>query len=332
MILVTGAAGYIGSHFAHQYLKCCPDARVIAVDNLSEGNRQAIEALSQAHPGRITFHQMNIGDPAMAALLQKHKVSAVVHFAASALVAESQADPLKYFTNNVGETMALLTHMHAAGVRNLVFSSTCATYGIPPSNVIDENTPQNPVNVYGRSKLMVEQMLATLHERGMLHYIALRYFNAAGADPDGMLGESHRHETHLIPIVLQVASGKRGELKIYGNDYPTPDGTCIRDYIHINDLADAHMRALEVLQSGQPVGEAFNLGTGQGDSVQTVVDLCREITGHDIPAAITPRRDGDPPVLVACANKAMRYFSWTPRYALREIIQTAWHWEQHRRF
>lgn len=332
MILVTGGAGYIGSHFINRYLQQKPDGEVVVIDNLSEGNLGAIEALQSRHGKRIIFYETDIGHPQVADILKRHPVGAVVHFAASALVPESQREPMKYLKNNVAETMRLLESMQTADVSKLVFSSTCAVYGNPETGLIHEELPRNPVNVYGRTKLMVEDMLALLHERGQLDYIALRYFNAAGADPDGLLGESHPHETHLIPIVLEAASGKRPEIKMYGDDYPTPDGTCVRDYIHIYDLADAHIKALEVLESGQTIGTAFNLGTGKGDSVKEVVELCREVTGRPIPAQVAERREGDPPMLVASPEKAKKFFSWTPRYALREIIETAWHWEQNRKF
>lgn len=332
-LLVTGGAGYIGSHFLNRYLGQKPDShRILVIDDLSEGNPEAIENLSGLYPGRLIFKQCGIGDGVVAGLLQEYGVNAVVHFAASALVAQSQTEPMRYLRNNVGESLKLLDSMQAAGVKHFVFSSTAAVYGTPDTELILEDERKSPVNVYGRTKLMVEEMLDLLNERGVLSYVTLRYFNAAGADPNGLIGEGHHEETHLIPIVLQVANGQRAKLKIYGNDYSTPDGTCVRDYIHVNDLADAHIAALDYMRQNPGAGEAFNLGTSHGDSVQAVISLCREVTGREIPVELCERREGDPPVLVASSAKAQKLLGWKPQYGLEDILKTAWHWEQNRKF
>ncbi len=332
-ILVTGGAGYIGSHFVNRYLQKKPFThRILVIDNLSEGNPEAIENLKVLYGERLIFQRCGIGDAGVTTLLSDYGVSAVVHFAASALVAQSQVEPMLYLRNNVGESLKLLDSMQAAGVKNFVFSSTAAVYGTPNTDLILEDERKSPVNVYGRTKLMVEGMLDLLNERGALSYVTLRYFNAAGADPSGLIGEGHHEETHLIPIILQVANGRRKALKIYGNDYDTPDGTCIRDYIHVNDLADAHIAALEYMCQRPGTGEAFNLGTGHGDSVQAVVSLSCQVTGREIPVDLCGRREGDPPVLVASSDKAQQLLGWKPHYGLEDILKTAWQWEQNRKF
>jgi UDP-glucose 4-epimerase len=331
-ILVTGGAGYIGSHFVNRYLQQYAQHRILVVDDLSTGNIEAINALTHLYGDRLIFKECSIGSELLPDLLRDCAVKAVVHFAASSLVSQSQVEPLYYLKNNVGQTLRLLDSLQMAEVKQIVFSSTAAVYGTPNTDLILETENKLPVNVYGRTKLMVEGMLDLLNERGMLSYVTLRYFNAAGADPSGLIGEGHHEETHLIPIVLQVANGKRAKLKIYGNDYDTPDGTCIRDYIHINDLSDAHIAALDYLKQHPGAGEVFNLGTGHGDSVQEVVNTCQKITGKTIPLEIAARREGDPPVLVAGADKARQLLGWQPQYGLEDIIKTAWQWEQNRKF
>lgn len=331
-LLVTGGAGYIGSHFIQRYIQHRPQQKFLVLDDLREGNPEAIKTLSDLYPDQIVFRQTRIGDPQVAGLLKEYAIDAAVHFSASASVAHSQKDPMSYLKNNVGETLQFLDYLLAANIRNFVFSSTAAVYGTPDTDLILEDEIKNPVNVYGKTKLMVEEMLALLNERDQLSYIALRYFNAAGADPAGLLGEGHHEETHLIPIVLQVATGQRDRIYIYGTDYDTPDGTCVRDYIHIYDLADAHIAALDYLKKYPGTGEAFNLGTGKGDSVKEVIEHCRRITGKEIAVEIAPRREGDPAVLVAGSAKAQRVLEWKPQFGLNQIIETAWQWEQNRRF
>jgi UDP-glucose 4-epimerase len=251
----------------------------------------------------------------------------VVHFAAFAYVGESVRDPDKYYQNNLVNTLHLLSAMRRCGVNQFVFSSTCATYGVPTKVPITEEEPQKPINPYGRAKFAVEWALADFAAAYGLAYASLRYFNAAGASPKGDLGEDHDPETHLIPLVLQVALGQRPHIEVYGTDYPTPDGTCIRDYVHVDDLAEAHLAALMKLQPGQ--GLAYNLGTGRGHSVREVIRTCEEVTGKKIAVKEGPRRPGDPPALVASAEKAQRELGWQPRYPqLRIIVEHAWRWHQ----
>jgi UDP-glucose 4-epimerase len=260
-------------------------------------------------------------------VLRSKRVDAVIHFAASALVGESVADPAKYYQNNVVATHQLLGAMLQASVRKIVFSSTTATYGAPQRIPISEDERQAPVNPYGFTKLVIEQMLRDYAQAYGLSYAALRYFNAAGASPDGDLGEDHQPESHLIPIVLQVALGLRDSVTIFGDDYPTPDRTCIRDYVHVDDLASAHLLALGKLADG--VRLEMNLGTGQGHSVREVIESCRRISGCDIPVQCGPRRAGDPPMLVADSRMARKALGWTPRFTrLDDIVQTAWRWHQ----
>lgn len=317
-ILVTGGAGYIGSHTTRYLLS--QGHEVWVYDNLVYG-----------HVGSVPRERLIRGDLADRATLQRaldeHVIEAVVHFAAYAYVGESVQDPEKYYHNNLVNTLTLLSAMRQRGVARLVFSSTCATYGVPRQVPITEDEPQNPINPYGRAKLAVEWALADYARAYGLGYAALRYFNAAGADPQGDLGEDHEPETHLIPLVLQVALGQRKHIDIFGTDYPTPDGTCIRDYIHVNDLADAHAQALERIERGR--GMAFNLGTGRGYSVRDVIRVAEEITGRSIAVRECPRREGDPPVLVASADLARRELAWRPRFEeLKSIIATAWRWHE----
>ena len=319
-ILVTGGAGYIGSH------ACKALARAgyspIAFDNLVYGHRQAVRW------GPLV--EGDLADGALVAdTLRRFDIAAVMHFAAYAYVGESMAKPELYFRNNVVNSLGLLEAMDAAGIRRIVFSSTCATYGIPDAVPIDETMLQRPVNPYGESKLMIER---ALHWHGVAHglgHVALRYFNAAGADPEGETGEHHTPETHLIPLVLDTALGRRAQIDIYGTDYPTPDGTAIRDYIHVTDLAAAHVQALAYLERGGP-SIALNLATGHGHSVREVVAAAERVTGRRIPRREIERRAGDPPCLVADATLANRTLGWTPEVSdLDTIIATAWAW--HRR-
>jgi UDP-arabinose 4-epimerase len=292
----------------------------VTYDNLLYGHRQAVLG---GH-----FVQGNLHDTArVKEILRAHNISAVIHFAAFAYVGESVRDPLKYYHNNVVGSLSLLQAMHAAGVQRVIFSSTCATYGIPQQPFLTEDHPQHPINPYGESKLFVEYMLQACAAAHGLRWISLRYFNAAGADPDGDIGENHDPETHLIPLVLAVASGRLADIGIFGTDYDTPDGTCIRDYIHVTDLAEAHLLALQALDSDK-ANTAYNLGTGSGYSVRQVIDMAAHITGRSIASTIASRRAGDPARLVAAADKVRQALGWTPRYSdLETIIATAWRWE-----
>ncbi len=317
-ILVTGGAGYIGSHAVRLFLSRGHDVWVY--DNLTAGHRAAVPA------GRLI-----VGDLAEAHRLDQalveHRVEAVVHFAAFALVGESVADPAKYYRNNLANTLTLFDALRRHGAARFVFSSTCATYGVPESVPITEDEPQHPINPYGRSKLAVEHALADYAAAYGWGFAALRYFNAAGASPDGTIGEDHDPETHLIPLVLQAAAGRRPAVQVFGTDYPTPDGTCVRDYVHVDDLAEAHLLALEKLAPG--VALRLNLGTGRGHSVREVIRVAEEVTGKKVPVKEGPRRPGDPPVLVAAAGRARRELGWRPRYAeLRPIVETAWNWHR----
>lgn len=319
-ILVTGGAGYIGAH-------CCKALaaagyRPIVVDNLVYGHRDAVR-----------WGQMEQGDIADAAFLDsvlaRHRPAAVIHFAAYAYVGESVTDPGKYYRNNVAGTLSLLEAMHRAATDKLVFSSTCATYGIPAAVPISEDSPQHPINPYGRTKLMVEQMLGDFQAAHGLNAIALRYFNAAGADPECEAGEDHDPETHLIPLALDAVAGRGPALTVHGDDYDTPDGTCVRDYIHVTDLADAHVRAMARLLGGSS-SDRINLGTGTGSSIREVLEAVGRIAGRVVPHSFGPRRPGDPPVLVADPSRAGDVLGWTPHHSdLETIIQTAWAW--HRR-
>lgn len=317
-ILVTGGAGYIGSH-ATRLLEAAGHT-VWVLDNLSQGHRAAVR------PGRLLEVELGQRD-AVTRLLREHAIEAVMHFAAFALVGESVEDPAKYYQNNVVASLSLLEAMRAANVKRIVFSSTTATYGVPEHVPITEDERQEPINPYGFAKLVIEHALADYAAAYGFAYAALRYFNAAGASPSGDIGEDHDPESHLIPIVLQVALGQRKKIIIFGDDYPTPDGTCIRDYIHVDDLGSAHVKALELLEPGQ--GLRLNLGTGRGFSVREVIDACRRITGHAIPEEVGPRRPGDPPELVADSTRAQRQLAWQPRYTdLEEIVGTAWNWHK----
>ena len=317
-VLVTGGAGYIGSHAMKELRRSGHEP--IALDDLRLGHRAALLGA----PLLLAAVQDRA---AVDAALRSHRIDAVLHFAAYCYVGESVAQPAKYYANNVVGTLALAEACIAAGVASFVLSSSCATYGEPERTPIDEDTPQRPVNPYGRSKLMSEQLLADLaFANPGFRPVFLRYFNAAGCDPEGELGEDHSPETHLIPNAIGAALGRRKGLELFGDDYPTPDGTCVRDYIHVVDLASAHVLALEYASRG---GEqrAFNLGTGQGFSVDQVVRTVRRVSGADFEVAVKPRRPGDPPILVAEALRARRELGWRPRFAdLDAIVQTAFDW------
>lgn len=327
MILVTGAAGYIGSHFVRKLLKVHAEEKIIAVDNLSSGHKEALPA-----DDRVIFHEADIGDrEAMRSLFIGHKVDVVVHFAGSILVAESEKDPLKYYENNVVSTIRMFEAMQEAGVNKIVFSSTCATYGNPLKLPLTEDHPQSPFSIYGETKLMVERILWSLHRTIGFSFIALRYFNASGADESLEIGESHDPESHLIPNVLKTINGKQECLEMYGTDYDTRDGTCIRDYIHVNDLSVAHIAAVDMLRK-EKSALGINLGTGFGATVKEVADLCKEISGKDLIIKIFPRRDGDVPCLVADYSLAREKLGWSPSYSLKDIVESAWKWETNRRF
>ena len=318
-VLVTGGAGYVGSH------ACKALARAgyvpVVYDNLSRGHAWAVKW--------GPFERGDLLTPSrLAAVIKQHRPFAVLHFAALAYVGESVEDPLRYYRNNVGGTINLLQAMREAAVGRIVFSSTCAIYGAPKKVPIPENHPQAPLNPYGHSKRMVEQMLADAASAYGLRSVSLRYFNAAGADPEGEIGEVHEPETHLIPLALEVAAGQRRKLVIHGTDYPTRDGTCIRDYVHVADLADAHLLALGYLAKN-PGASAFNLGNGGGFTVREVIAVSERVTGRRISVREGPRRPGDPPALVGNAGSARRKLGWKPRYReLEAIIATAWRWLQ----
>lgn len=313
-IFVTGGAGYIGSICTEELLNA--GYRVVVFDNLSEGHRSAIDP-------RAEFFQGDLADrSSIQRALHASQASAVMHFAANALVGESMVNPSKYFQNNVAAGLNLLDAMVAEGVKRFVFSSTCATFGVPERMPIDETMPQHPINPYGESKLMFEQILKWYGKIHEITFVALRYFNAAGASKN--FGEDHRIETHLIPNVLKVALGQKEAVEVYGTDYETPDGSCIRDYIHIRDLAQAHLLALKAPQSS-----FYNLGTGGGTSVKEVIDCCRHITGHAIPVIEKPRRPGDPPRLIGASDKIRRELGWKPQFqSIEEIVRSAWTWHQ----
>lgn len=323
-ILVTGGAGYIGSHTVLALQRA--GYEVVILDNLVHGHRDLVERVLQA--------KLVIGDTTDRQLLDRlfstENIAAVMHFAAYAYVGESVIDPDKYYQNNVMGSLALLQAMKAASVQKLVFSSTCATYGVPSTVPMTESHPQQPINPYGSSKLMVEQILSDFDAAYNFKSVCLRYFNAAGAEPTGLLGEDHDPETHLIPLVLMTALGKRESVSIFGTDYPTSDGTCIRDYIHVSDLADAHVLALKYLLQGGS-SEVFNLGNGNGFSVKQVIETARALTGQEIKAVECDRRPGDPPILVSSSEKARKILDWYPQYPnLTEILAHAWQWHQKR--
>jgi UDP-glucose 4-epimerase len=319
--MVAGGAGYIGSHAVKQLIEA--GHQVLTVDNLYRGHRQAL------HP-QAEFQQLDLADTAaLSGLLASRRIDCVMHFSALAYVGESVTDPLAYYHNNTAGTISLLRAMQAAGVRRFVFSSTCAVYGEPAEVPLVETMPQRPISPYGWSKYFVERILldAAAADAG-LGFVALRYFNVAGAAADGSLGEDHCPETHLIPLLLQAALGRREQIVVFGTDYPTPDGTCIRDYIHVEDLCQAHVAAMHALGPGD--ARFYNLGIGRGYSVRAVIDSVQRVTGRRVPLEFGPRRPGDPAALFADAKKIHAELGWQPRYTeIDPIVATAWNWHQH---
>ncbi len=319
-ILVTGGAGYIGSHTVRAL--SAAGMTPVVFDNLSTGHEESV-------PEGVVLVKGDIHDIALVSeTLKKYEIDGVIHFAASSLVGESMTDPAKYYENNVSGTLHLLMGMKEAGVKKIVFSSTAAVYGEPEKTPIEEDFPHNPTNVYGRTKLVIENMMSDFTKAYGFSYVALRYFNAAGAAFDGTIGEAHDPESHLIPIILKAAQGVRDHIAIYGTDYPTPDGTCIRDYIHVVDLADAHVLAMKYLLAG---GESnyFNLGSENGFSVRDIIDTAKKVTGIDFKVTEEARRPGDPAVLIASSKKCKETLGWQPAHSdTEEIIATAWKWHK----
>lgn len=319
-ILVVGGAGYIGSHMVKRLIE--QGQEVVVVDNLSTGHRKAVDEKARFYEGDIRNHVFLKG------VFDRENIDTVVHFAAFSIVPESMEKPLKYFDNNTAGMVALLEEMRDHDVKRIIFSSTAATYGVPEKSPIEETDRQAPINPYGESKLMMEKIIRWADQAYGIKFVALRYFNVAGAYPDGSIGEDHGPETHLTPIILQVAAGQRDQLKIFGDDYNTPDGTNVRDYVHVLDLVDAHILAIKYLKAGND-SDVFNLGSSTGFSVKQMVEAAREVTGEPIPAEITERRPGDPDSLIAASQKARDVLQWQPQYDdVKEIIQTAWNWKQ----
>ena len=336
-VMVTGGAGYIGSHAVQRLLR--DGHTVVAVDNLVRGHAEAIEALRPGSGGRLHFTKVDVAERGeIENLIRRHSVDTVLHFAALAYVGESVEQPLRYYRANTAAAVSLLEACDSCGVERLVFSSTCASYGEPPEGMIPipETCPQNPINPYGRSKLQVEQMLFDYAEACRragrpFGFAALRYFNVAGSDRGGLIGEHHEPETHLIPVILQAILGVRDSVTIFGTDYPTPDGTCIRDYVHVEDLIDAHVCVMGALRAGDR--RTYNLGIGRGYSVREIIDAARRVTGRELVVKEGPRRAGDPPRLFADPAKIGRELGWAARITnLEEIIASAWRWfERHPR-
>ncbi|WP_277300871.1 UDP-glucose 4-epimerase GalE [Veillonella montpellierensis] len=318
-LLVTGGAGYIGSHTVRALLTA--GYEVIVLDNFSRGHRSAI-------PADVSYIAMDIANPEVENILKKNKIEGIMHFAAHSQVGESMVHPSIYYENNVVGSYRLIEAARRAGIRHFVFSSTAAVYGEPDSIPIIETASLAPTNVYGRTKLMIEQILKDYSDSYGMHYVALRYFNAAGADESGVIGEDHTPETHLIPLVLATALGQRKEITVFGTDYDTADGTCIRDYIHVNDLAQAHVLAMKYLKEGGN-SIAFNLGSGRGFSVKEIIETAKRVTGIDFPVSYGSRRAGDPSVLVASSDLIKRLVGWNPQYSnVDKIIGDAWQWHQ----
>lgn len=318
-ILVTGGAGYIGSHTVKYFQE--HNEEVIVVDNLQSGHKESIQV--------DHFHHIDIRDKdALDKVFKSHNIEAVIHFAANSLVGESMEKPYEYYHNNVYGMLCLLDVMKENNVNKIVFSSTAATYGEPKRIPILEDDVTNPTNTYGETKLAMEKMMKWFDRAYGIKYVSLRYFNAAGAHESGLTGEDHHPETHLIPLILQVPLGKRDKIYIFGDDYPTDDGTCIRDYIHVMDLASAHYKALEYLRNGEE-SDIFNLGNGNGYSVKEVIETARKVTGHSIPAEVKKRRAGDPAILIASSEKAKNILGWKPQFdSLEKIIEDAWRWHE----
>ena len=322
-ILVTGGAGYIGSHVVKQLGEKGYD--VLTIDNLSTGHKEAVLY------GKLEVLDLSDKEK-LKEVIKNFSPDAVMHFAASIEVAESVKNPLKYYRNNTANTLNLLEVLKELGIDKFIFSSTAAVYGEPENVPIKETKPLNPINPYGKSKAFVENILKDMNKAYGFRYVSLRYFNVAGADPEGRIGESHNPETHLIPLILKTAKGERENIKVFGTDYPTPDGTAIRDYIHIEDLANAHIVALEYLLNGGE-SDVFNCGYGHGYSVREVVEAAKKVTGIDLPVEETDRRPGDPAILVADNSKLVNNLNWKPKYDdIEYIIKTAWNWELNKKF
>lgn len=316
-ILVCGGAGYIGSHTVKELIS---KYEVVVLDNLTTGFPFLVDK-------KATFEQGDLGDKSVLdRIFNKYHIEAVFHFAANSLVGESVQNPLKYYLNNVTATLTLLEKMIEYDIGKFIFSSTAAAYGIPVTDLITENTAANPINPYGKSKLMVEEILADISEVHDFEYIVLRYFNAAGAHSSGEIGENHNPETHLIPIVLQHLLGEREKISVFGTDYKTPDGTCIRDYIHVTDLANAHILAYEGMVNRLISNEVFNLGNGAGYSVKQIIDLCEKVSNKSAIIEYADRRPGDPAILVASSKKIEEKLGWKPKFNLQDIIESAWQW------
>ncbi|MBO4400219.1 MAG: UDP-glucose 4-epimerase GalE [Selenomonadaceae bacterium] len=319
-ILVCGGAGYIGSHTVHALLE--RGEKVVIVDNLQTGHLEAVNPAAIFYMGDIR------SDATLEKIFTENQIEAVIHFAANSLVGESVQNPLKYFNNNVGGMQVLLEAMVKFGVDKIVFSSTAATYGEPEKIPISETDATNPTNPYGESKLIMEKIMRWVSRANDIRFVSLRYFNAAGALESGEIGEDHTPETHLIPLILQVPLGKRDHITIFGDDYPTPDGTCLRDYVHVMDLAEAHILALNYLRNGGS-SEIFNLGSGRGFSVKEIINAAEKVTGRKIKTEIGTRRVGDPAQLIASADKATKILSWTPKFSsVEKIIADAWNWHK----
>lgn len=319
-ILVTGGAGYIGSHTVYKLIEEGRD--VVIIDSLETGYIEAVHPKARFYKGDIRDKEF------LNSVFEKENIDAVIHFAANSLVGESMKNPLKYYDNNLYGTKVLLSSMLENNVNKIVFSSTAATYGEPEKYPIEETDKTEPTNTYGETKLSMEKMFKWTEVAHGLKYVSLRYFNACGAHASGEIGEAHNPETHLIPLILQVPNGKREFISIFGNDYNTEDGTCIRDYIHVTDLAKAHILAVDYLLAGNK-SDIFNLGNGKGFSVKQVIDVARKVTGFDIPEVIADRREGDPAILIASSKKAKEILGWKPEHdTLEEIISSAWNWHK----
>ncbi len=317
-ILVLGGAGYIGSHTVYELIDAGHE--VIVIDNLLTGFKEAVHPQAKFYKGDIRDKEF------LEEVFRQEKIDGIIHFAASSQVGESMVNPLKYYNNNLCGTEILLESMVKFGIDKIVFSSTAATYGEPESIPILETDRTLPTNCYGETKLAMEKMFLWTSKAHDIRYVSLRYFNACGAHPNGRIGEAHNPETHLIPLILQVPNEKRDYISVFGNDYETKDGTCVRDYIHVNDLAQAHILAMEYLMEGGN-SDVFNLGNGVGFTVKEVIETARKVTGHSIPAKVENRRAGDPSVLIASSDKAKKILGWSPKYAdLETIIKTAWEW------